>query len=64
MIEFTSRWLVDVTGIEPVTPCLQRREIESISLVRLALFCVAVPGFGPNLAAIGPKWDPSFLANY
>jgi hypothetical protein len=27
-------------------------------LARLALFCVSVHGFGPSLAAIGPKLDP------
>jgi hypothetical protein len=54
--------MVDVTGIEPVTPCLQRREMKSISLVRLALFCVVLPGFGPNSAAIGPKLDPTMTA--
>ena len=32
---------------------------KSILLVRLALFCVMVHGFGPNLAAFGPKLDPS-----
>ena len=52
--------LVDVAGIEPATPCLQRRERKSISLVRLVLFCVVVPGFGRNLAAFGPKLDPNF----
>jgi hypothetical protein len=55
--------LVDVAGIEPATPCLQRREIKSISLVRLALFCVVVPSFGPSSAAIGPKLDPSFAGH-
>jgi hypothetical protein len=30
--------------------CLQRREIKSISLLRLLLFCVVVPGFGPRSA--------------
>jgi hypothetical protein len=29
-------------------------------LVRLALFCVIVRGFGPNLAVVGPKLDPCF----
>ena len=51
--------VVDVTGFEPAAPCLQRRERKSISLVRLALFCVVVPGFGRNLAAFGPKLDLS-----
>ena len=51
--------LVDVAGLEPATPCLQSATTKSILLVRLALFCVLVPGFGPNLAAIGPKLDPN-----
>ena len=33
---------------------------KSILLVRLALFCVMVHGFGPNLAAFGPKLDLTF----
>ena len=33
---------------------------KSILLVRLALFYVMVHGFGPNLAVVGPKLDPSF----
>ncbi len=56
--------MVDVTGIEPATPCLQSEKTNSILLVRLALFCVLVPGFRPNLAALfcywsqdGPKFD-------
>jgi hypothetical protein len=32
-------------------------------LVRLALFYVIVHGFGPNLAVVGPKLDPSFGLN-
>jgi hypothetical protein len=27
------------------------------------LFCVMVHGFGPNLAAFGPKLDPTFFHN-
>jgi hypothetical protein len=53
--------LVDVTGIEPVTPCLQSSEIKSMLLARLALFYVSVHGFVPILAAIGPKLDLSSL---
>ena len=56
--------LVEVAGIEPATPCLQSEKTNSILLVRLALFCVLVPGFRPNLAALfcywsqdGPKFD-------
>jgi hypothetical protein len=52
--------VVDVTGIEPVTPCLQSSEIKSMLLVRLALFCVSVNVLGSNSTAIGPKLDPSF----
>jgi hypothetical protein len=51
--------LVDVAGIEPATPCLQRQERKSISLVRLVLFCVVVSGFGADLSHNGPKLDPS-----
>jgi hypothetical protein len=53
--------MVDVTGIEPVTPCLQSSEIKSMLLARLALFYVSVHGFVPILAAIGPKLDLSSL---
>jgi hypothetical protein len=55
---------VDVAGLEPAAPCLQSGKTKSILLVRLALFCVLVPGFGPSLAALfcywsqdGPKFD-------
>ena len=34
---------------------------KSILLVRLALFYVMVHGFGPNLAVVGPKLDPTFF---
>ena len=47
-----------MAGFEPATPCLQSSEIKSMLLARLALFCVSVHGFGPSLAAIGPKLDP------
>jgi hypothetical protein len=52
--------LVDVTGIEPATSCAQGSCKKSILSVRLALFCVMVDGFGPNLAVVGPKLDPNF----
>jgi hypothetical protein len=32
-------------------------------LARLALCCVIVLGFGPNLAEFGPKLDPRFGLN-
>jgi hypothetical protein len=54
--------LVDVRGFEPLTPCLQSVTTKSILLVRLALFCVLVPDFAANLAATGPKLDPSTAA--
>jgi hypothetical protein len=37
----------------------QGRRKKSILLVRLALFCVMVHGFGPNLAVVGPKLNPT-----
>jgi hypothetical protein len=52
---------VDVRAFEPLTPCLQRRERKSISLVRLASFCVVLSDFEAILAAFGPKLDLSFL---
>jgi hypothetical protein len=51
--------LVGARGFEPRTSCAQGSCKKSILLVRLALFCVMVHGFGPNLAAFGPKLDPS-----
>ncbi len=48
--------VVGAPGFEPGTSCAQGNCKKSISLVRLALFCVMVPGFGPNLSALGPKW--------
>jgi len=51
--------LVGARGFEPRTSCAQGSCKKSILLVRLALFCVMVRGFGPNLAAFGPKLDPS-----
>ena len=52
--------LVDVAGLEPATPCLQSRKTKSILLVRLALFCVLVPGFGPKFGSpfllLVPRW--------
>ena len=47
-------------GFELQTSCAQGSCRKSILLVRLALFYVMVHGFGPNLAAFGPKLDPSF----
>jgi len=44
--------LVDVRGFEPLTPCLQCEKTNSILLVRLALLCVVVPGFRPDLAGL------------
>src|SRR5262249_19901998 len=47
-------------GHEEGTRCAAGNCKKSISLVRLALFCVLVPGFGPNLSAFGPKWTQVF----
>ena len=54
--------VVGACGFEPQTSCAQGSCKKSILLVRLALFCVMVHGFGPNLAVgwtqVGPKfWD-------
>jgi hypothetical protein len=55
--------LVGARGFEPRTSCAQGSCKKSILLVRLALFCVLVHGFGPNLAAFGPKLDLTFGVN-
>jgi hypothetical protein len=52
--------LVGAWRFELQTSCAQGSYKKSILLVRLALFRVMVLGFGPNLAPIGPKLDPSF----
>jgi len=52
--------VVGTPGFEPGTSCAQGSCKESILLARLALLCVIVLGFGPNLAVFGPKLDPSF----
>jgi len=52
--------VVGASGFEPETSCAQGSCKKSILLVRLALFYVMVHGFGPNLAVLGPKLDPSF----
>src|SRR5713101_685076 len=51
--------MVGARGFEPRTSCAQGSCKKSILLVRLALFCVIVYGFGPNWAAFGPKLDPT-----
>jgi hypothetical protein len=55
--------LVGASGFEPEASCAQGNCKKSISLVRLALFCVVVPAFRPNLSAFGPKWTQVFLFN-
>ena len=52
--------MVGASGFEPEASCAQGSCKKSILLVRLALFFVMVHGFGPNLAVLGPKLDPSF----
>jgi len=51
---------VGTTGLEPApaASAVTGSCNKSILLVRLALFCVMVHGFGPNLAVVGPKLDP------
>src|SRR5215469_13416991 len=50
-------FLVGAPRFELGTSCAQGSCKISISLVRLALFCVMVLVFGPNLSAPGPKLD-------
>src|SRR6185437_6315977 len=57
------RKLVGAWRFELQTSCAQGSCKKSILLVRLALFCVMVLGFGPNLAVVGPKLDPTFFRN-
>jgi hypothetical protein len=52
--------VVGASGFEPEASCAQGSCKKSILLVRLALFYVMVHGSGPNLAALGPKLDPSW----
>jgi hypothetical protein len=55
------RKLAGATGLEPAASCVTGSCEKSILLVRLGLFYVMVHGFGPNLAVVGPKLDPSFF---
>ena len=55
--------MVGAWRFELQTSCAQGNCKKSISLVRLALFCVMVLGFGPNLSAFGPKWTQVFSRN-
>jgi hypothetical protein len=55
--------VVGAWRFELQTSCAQGNCKKSISLVRLALFCVMVLGFGPNLSAFGPKWTQFFSRN-
>src|SRR6267378_307360 len=50
--------MLGTTGLEPAASAVTGSCNKSILLVRLALFCVMVHGFGPNLAVVGPKLDP------
>ena len=61
-LAFWRRWKSGrgVRDLNSQTSCAQGSCKKSILLVRLALFYVMVHGFGPNLAVVGPKLDPSF----
>ena len=50
--------MVDVTGIEPVTPCLQSKCGNTMWLYRLAFTYVTYHGFGCCLAIIVPNLFP------
>jgi hypothetical protein len=54
------RRLVDVTGIEPATPCLQSKLENAMWLSRLAFTYVVLPGFQPCSAGFVPKVVPKF----
>ena len=54
--------MVGAWRFELQTSCAQGSCKKSISLVRLALFCVVVLGFGPNSSTSGPKLDLTFRA--
>src|SRR5258706_11705061 len=53
--------LVGERGSEPPTPWSRNDNRSTISLIRLAWFCVTDHGFTRFSAVIGPKLDPSFL---
>jgi hypothetical protein len=55
------RRLVGAWRFELQTSCAQGNNRNTILLTRLALFCVVVPGFGPNLALVGPMLDLTFF---
>ena len=55
--------LVDVTGIEPVTPCLQSKLESAMSLSRLAFTYVVLPGLSRCLAGFVPEVAPEFARN-
>ena len=59
-LQVVARELVRASGFEPEASCAQGSCKKSILLVRLALFYVMAHGFGPNLAVVGPKLDPSW----
>ena len=59
-MEIAGRWLVDVTGIEPATPCLQSKCGNAMWLLRLAFTYVLHDGFAWCLAVIVPNLFPTF----
>ena len=54
------RWLVDVAGIEPATPCLQSNFRKAKQLARLAFNYVVVSDFLRCLAGFVPRLFPNF----
>ena len=51
---------MDVTGIEPATPCLQNKLENAMWLSRLAFTYVVLPGFRWCLAGFVPEVAPKF----
>jgi hypothetical protein len=53
---------VDVTGIEPVTPCLQSQSENSILLFPLVSCCTVMRGFSPYFRLNGLQSDSTWSA--
>ncbi len=58
MTKLPDRWLVDVTGIEPATPCLQSKLQNAMWLYRLAFTYVLHDGFRWYSAVVVPILFP------
>ena len=52
---------MDVAGIEPATPCLQSKLVNTMRLSRLAFTYVVLHGFRRCLAGFVPEVAPEFV---